>query len=208
MLLLLEIALPWLILVLVTMIIVTYLALRWGRDPFGWLLLSAAMGPFAIIALIGTRSADVEHQRRPAELGAGRTPGRIRIVVGSDGSAAGPRAAEHVLRELRQNAEVVLVCVLPHEAEPGGNERARRDNEARVANMTKATLETLSSGGISARTAVAFGQAGEEIVRLADHEHADLIIVGRRGAGLSRALLGSASDHIVKHATRPVLIVE
>jgi len=35
-----------------------------------------------------------------------------------------------------------------------------------------------------------------------------MIIVGRRGAGLSRALLGSVSDHVVKHAMRPVLIVD
>jgi nucleotide-binding universal stress UspA family protein len=130
------------------------------------------------------------------------------IVVGSDGSAAGPRIAERIVRELSQNAEVVLVCVLPHEAEPTGSEQARRDCEARVAEMTRATLDVLNSGGVAARTAVVFGRPGEEIVRLADREQADLIIVGRRGAGLSRALLGSISDHVVKHATRPVLIVE
>ncbi len=208
MLLLLEIVVPWLILVLVTMIIVTYLALRWGRDPFGWLLLSAAMGPIAIIALIGTRSADVERQRRPSAPGTRKVPGRTRIVVGSDGSAAGSRIADHILRDGSGNTEVILVCVLPHEAEPGNSEQAGRERDASVAAMTGATLEALGSGGVPARIAVAFGQPGEEIVRLADREQADLIIVGRRGAGVSRALLGSVSDHIVKHATRPVLIVE
>ena len=74
--------------------------------------------------------------------------------------------------------------------------------------MTSATLAALSSGGVTARIAVVFGQAGEEIVRLAENEQADLIIVGRRGAGLSRALLGSVSDYVVKHATRPVLIID
>lgn len=207
-LLLLEIVVPWLIIVLVTMIIATYLALRWGRDPFGWLLLSAAMGPIAIIGLIGTRGADVERQRRPSVSGAPRVAGRTLIIVGSDGSAAGPRIAQHIVRGLSQSAEVVLACVLPHEAEPGGSEQARRDCEARVAHMTGATLDALNSGGVAARTALVFGHPGEEIVRLADREQADMIIVGRRGAGLSRALLGSVSDHVVKHATRPVLIVD
>jgi nucleotide-binding universal stress UspA family protein len=203
----LEIVVPWLIIVLVTMISVTYLALRWGRDPFGWLLLSAAMGPIAIIALVGTRSADVERQRRISVRSAQRVAGRTLIVVGSDGSAAGPHIAEHIVRELNHGAEVVLACVLPHEAEPGGNEQAQRDCDARVAHMTGATLDVLSSEGVAARTAVVFGQPGEEIVRLADQEQADLIIVGRRGAGLSRALLGSVSEHVVKHATRPVLVL-
>jgi nucleotide-binding universal stress UspA family protein len=207
-LLLLEILVPWLVVVLVTMIVVTYLALRWGRDPFGWLLLSAAMGPIAIIALIGTRHADVERQRRPTVSGAPPVAGSTRIIVGCDGSATGPRIAEYIVRDLSQNANVVLACVLPHEAEPTGSDQARRDCEARVSQMTQATLDVLGSGGVSVRTAVVFGQAGEEIVRLADREQADLIIVGRRGAGLSKALLGSVSDHVVKHAARPVLIVD
>ena len=208
MLLLLEIVVPWLLLVLVTMIIVTYLALRWGRDPFGWLLLSAAMGPIAIVALIGTRSADVKRGHSSSTSGAPRSPGRPHIIVGCDGSASGPRIAEHIVREVSRTAEVVLACVLPHEAEPGGDEQSARERDARVAKMTSATLAALSSGAVTARIAVVFGQAGEEIVRLAENEQADLIIVGRRGAGLSRALLGSVSDYVVKHATRPVLVID
>ena len=128
MLLLLEIVVPWLLLVLATMIIVTYLALRWGRDPFGWLLLSAAMGPIAIVALIGTRSADVKRGRSASTSGAPRSPGQPRIIVGCDGSASGPRIAEHIVREVSRTAEVVLACVLPHEAEPGGDEQSAREN--------------------------------------------------------------------------------
>jgi nucleotide-binding universal stress UspA family protein len=207
-LLFLEIVVPWLIIVLLTMIVESYLALRWGRDPFGWLLLSAALGPIAIVALIGTRSADVERQR-PSVSGTPRVAGRTRIIVGSDGSAAGPRIARHiVLREMSQHSEVALVCVLPLEAEPGASERAQRDRDARAAEMTGATLQALSATGVPVRTVVVYGQPGEEIVRLADREQADLIIVGRRGAGLSRALLGSVSDYVVQHAQRPVLVVD
>lgn len=203
----LEIIVPWLIIVLVTMIVMSYLALRWGRDPFGWLLLSAVLGPIAIVALIGTRSADVERQRLPVR-GTPRAEGRTRIIVGSDGSTASTRIARHIVREMNQHSEVVLVCVLPLEAEPGTSEQAQRDLDARVAEMTGATLEALSAGGLKARTVVVFGHPGEEIVRLAEREQADLIVVGRRGAGLSRALLGSVSDHVVQHATRPVLVLD
>lgn len=208
MLLLLEILVPWLLLVLVTMIVVTYFALRWGRDPFGWLLLSAAMGPIALVALVGTRHRDLEVGRRPAAPGLPKRHGTSRIVVGSDGSAVGPRIAEHIVRDFGDLAEVVLVCVLPPEAEPRGNEQGRKELDARAAHMTGSVLAVLETAGVPARTAVAFGRPGEEIVRIADQEQADLLIVGRRGAGLSRALLGSVSEHVVKHATRPVLVLD
>jgi len=213
MLLLLEVLVPWLIVVVVTMIVVTYLARRWGRDPFGWLLLSAAMGPIAIVALMGTRSADVERGRRPSTTGTPRLPVHARILVGCDGSDAGLRIADHIERHLSQSAEVFLACVLPLEAEPGRDKRAKLDCDAQVARMAEETLGilrvgTLASGRPAARTVVAFGQPGAEIVRLAEREQADLIIVGRRGAGLSRALLGSVSDYVTKHAKCPVLIVD
>jgi nucleotide-binding universal stress UspA family protein len=35
-----------------------------------------------------------------------------------------------------------------------------------------------------------------------------VIIVGRRGAGLTKALLGSVSDHVVRRAKQPVVVVE
>jgi nucleotide-binding universal stress UspA family protein len=48
----------------------------------------------------------------------------------------------------------------------------------------------------------------EEIVTLAEELGADLIVVGRRDRGrIRRALAGSVSDWVVRHARRPVLVV-
>jgi hypothetical protein len=45
-------------------------------------------------------------------------------------------------------------------------------------------------------------------VRFAEDAHADLIVLGSRGLGrLGRALLGSVSDSVVRHAHCPVLVV-
>ncbi|MEJ7797362.1 MAG: universal stress protein [Solirubrobacteraceae bacterium] len=48
----------------------------------------------------------------------------------------------------------------------------------------------------------------EAILAAADEHHATLIVVGRGGAGaLKSMLLGSVAEALVKHATRPVLVV-
>ncbi len=206
MLVLFEVIAVWLVIVLATMLIVSYMALRWGRDPFGWLLLSAAMGPIAIVGLIGTRQSDVKRRPAPARP-APRSAGRRRILIACDGSSAGPAMVRHVTSTQRDGIEAIVFTVLPHEAQPGAGAQSQADYHERVETATGQVLALLREAGIEARTAVAFGAPGEEIVRVADTEQADLVIVGRRGAGLSRALLGSTSDYVLRHATRPATVV-
>ena len=113
----------------------------------------------------------------------------------------------HVPSTQRDGIEAIVFTVLPHEAQPGAGARSQADYHERVETATGQVLALLREAGIEARTAVAFGAPGEEIVRVADTEQADLVIVGRRGAGLSRALLGSTSDYVLRHATRPATVV-
>ena len=48
----------------------------------------------------------------------------------------------------------------------------------------------------------------EQIVNLAEEIRAGLIVLGSRGLdGIRRALMGSVSDSVVRHAHRPVLVV-
>jgi nucleotide-binding universal stress UspA family protein len=52
------------------------------------------------------------------------------------------------------------------------------------------------------------GRPDAEIVGLADELGAGLIVLGSRGLGsLRRALMGSVSDSVVRHAHCPVLVV-
>jgi nucleotide-binding universal stress UspA family protein len=52
------------------------------------------------------------------------------------------------------------------------------------------------------------GKAASEIVELAEELGAGLVVVGSRGlGGIRRALMGSVSDSVVRHAHCPVLVV-
>jgi nucleotide-binding universal stress UspA family protein len=65
-----------------------------------------------------------------------------------------------------------------------------------------------AAGGTVVETHVRLGRPAQEIVNLADKIDAGLIVVGSRGlGGIRRALMGSVSDSVVRHAHCPVLVV-
>lgn len=204
-----AVALIWAGIVIASMIAVAYLANRWGRDPFGWVLLSAVMGPIAVVGLIGTRQSDVERPEPFEAVPDGPPALGPHIVAACDGSPAGARIARYVAAMHRDSMDVVLLTVLPHEARPGQAwAGAPGEHERRVNDATAEPLRILRDAGISARVLVGYGSAAEEILRCAEQEHAETIVVGRRGAGLTKALLGSVSEHVVGQAKQPVVVVD
>ena len=53
------------------------------------------------------------------------------------------------------------------------------------------------------------GTAADDIVRLADEEHVDLIVIGTHGrTGLKRVLMGSVAEAVMRRATCPVLTLK
>ena len=61
---------------------------------------------------------------------------------------------------------------------------------------------------LSVRTAVESGSPASEIVRYAERHGVDLIVVGTHGrTGVTRALLGSVAERVVRTAPCPVLAV-
>jgi nucleotide-binding universal stress UspA family protein len=55
---------------------------------------------------------------------------------------------------------------------------------------------------------VRVGDAAAEILAQAAESNADVIVMGMRGlGGAQRLLLGSTSEHVLQHATVPVVVV-
>ena len=87
--------------------------------------------------------------------------------------------------------------VLEHELE----QQARMRLDAEVQKIR-------SAGGAVAEAHLRVGAAAAEIVDLAEDIGAGLIVMGSRGlGGIRRALMGSVSDSVVRHAHCPVLVV-
>ena len=64
------------------------------------------------------------------------------------------------------------------------------------------------AGGAVKEAHLRQGQADEEIVDLAESLGIGLIVMGSRGRGrIRRALMGSVSDSVIRHAHCPVTIV-
>jgi nucleotide-binding universal stress UspA family protein len=65
-----------------------------------------------------------------------------------------------------------------------------------------------SAGGTVAQAHLKMGGVAREIVHLAEDLGAGLIVMGSRGrSGIRRALMGSVSDSVVRHAHCPVMVV-
>jgi nucleotide-binding universal stress UspA family protein len=81
------------------------------------------------------------------------------------------------------------------------------EEEART-KLDEQVQRVMESGGEVAETHVRLGRPDAEIVGLADELGVGLIVLGSRGFGpLRRALMGSISDSVVRHAHCPVLVV-
>jgi len=74
--------------------------------------------------------------------------------------------------------------------------------------LRKQSWRVKAAGGTVAGAHLRMGAAALEIVALAEELGADLIVMGSRGlGGVRRALMGSVSDSVVRHAHCPVLVV-
>jgi nucleotide-binding universal stress UspA family protein len=67
----------------------------------------------------------------------------------------------------------------------------------------------LQAQGLTVSGLVVEGPASEAILRAADEEQPDLVIMGSRGGGgLPDLRLGSVADRVVRHLKVPVLVVK
>ncbi|MEK7693027.1 MAG: universal stress protein [Chloroflexota bacterium] len=205
---LIGLVLVWALIVIVSMAVSVLLAHRWGRDPFGWAVLAAGMGPFAIVALLGTHKSDVAHPQPFQDGEPPQTAGlATKIVVAAvDASDAGAHVARYICEHVPA-ARVELLTILPREWHPTEGTMSSDDRQARVDAATRRPLDLLREAGVPAAVVVGYGEPGAEVVRFAETCSAVLVVVGRRGAGLTKALLGSVSDSVVKHARCPVVVV-
>ncbi|MGI9576900.1 MAG: universal stress protein [Microthrixaceae bacterium] len=146
------------------------------------------------------------------------------LLLATDGSEHATEALVAGLRVAAMPPSALLVTVVPA-ADPGvviGSGHAGplmtpaqltelidiRQHEATDVLGHAATVIAEQIEGLDLHTQVLAGDPGEEICRAATERGVAGIVIGTHGlGGIKRALLGSVSDYVVRHAPCPVITV-
>jgi nucleotide-binding universal stress UspA family protein len=178
---------------------------------------SKGLGPVRR-AVMGSVSLSVVHHSHCSVLvvrGDG-LPGRI--LLAADGSAQARVAAEAAAEiSASTDSKLHVVFVMPTPGHLYGHHYYSRELKQSIREQAEDDVRALldeqvgwiaDRGGKDEDTHMAVGRPDAEIVRLAEELGAGLTVVGSRGlGGVRRALVGSVSDSVVRHAPGPVLVV-
>jgi nucleotide-binding universal stress UspA family protein len=146
-----------------------------------------------------------------------------RALFATDFSETSARALEYVF-QLHQAGceEVVLVHVLDEKeissvmAEPSGfiepSGKFEREVAQRMARNAEKNLDqliaSLENTGLRVRTHLLEGVPDREIVRIAEAERVDVIVIGSHGkSNAIQRLLGTVSEGVIRNARQPVLVI-
>ncbi len=136
------------------------------------------------------------------------------VLIPHDGSEPAERALTHVT-EAMADARVTLLCVIDPSAgfgagagAPGAAEVWYRSEKERIEDRLTDAQSVIEDRGMNARTEVKMGQPARTIV---DHVHdtdVDRVVMGSHGRrGVSRLLLGSVAETVVRNSPVPVTVV-
>ncbi|WP_336002130.1 universal stress protein [Halorientalis halophila] len=137
-----------------------------------------------------------------------------RILVPVDGSEQSREACDFAMREYPDGEFVLLHVINPTEAGYSAGatlpsfseewfERAKADAESLLEEL--ADRDSASESRISSETVV--GKPSRAIVEYAAENDVDLIVMGSHGrSGVTRILLGSVAENVVRNATVPVTV--
>ncbi len=193
-------------------------AVAWKAD----LLIVGSHGHGALGGLLlGSVSAEiVDHAPCPVLIA--RRPTATKVLLAVDGStAAGQAVATMAAWRVFAPIPTVVATVIPPLETGGGatmpDLQARLDTardrlalglRAHAEGVVGSAVDRLRAAGITAASCVLEGSPAKELVRLADEEDADLIVVGTRGlTGLARLRLGSTARGVLHAASASVLVV-
>lgn len=134
---------------------------------------------------------------------------------GSDVSVAALRSSLPILAPMDRTIVVTVESPADPELETGNGfaGRSSQDLSAQIVTtgdiaakqILDVTVAALDLGDVEIMAIV--GRPGEAICELAAELQATAIVIGTSGrGGLRRAMIGSTSDHVVRHAPCPVVV--
>jgi len=138
-----------------------------------------------------------------------------RVLVPLDGSPQSSDALEHALEEFADDEITVFHVIDPIDAGynapvglPGGSEEWYEGAKDEAEALFEEAQKVADEYDITLKNATEMGRPSRTIVEYADDEGFDHIVMGSHGrSGVSRILLGSVAETVVRRATVPITVV-
>jgi nucleotide-binding universal stress UspA family protein len=196
-----ELLLIWLAVWLSIGVTLAVLMGRRGHSAFEWFLIGAVLGPIALPLAwgrIGSEPAALNREIVDALPGAGGGP--VDVLAGIDGSAESETALRTAVEILGPRiGRLTLAGVTDFDY---GSSQARADTERALESLhAMAASASVSGPGIM----ILSGRPADALSEHALRDGYQLLVVGRRGRGASKAILGSTASRLVS-APIPVLV--
>lgn len=174
---------------------------RRGHNGFGWLVLGTLLGPLGLILAADARrheeqlgAAPIVGSHGPAVAGSGP----VDVLVGYDGSPESAAAVDAAIEILGHRiGRLTVASVVPF-----GDIRDQ-ERQAEAALRALADRSTGPAFGLE----VLHGHPSTALVEYASQGGFALIVVGVRGKGISKSILGSAASELARDSKVPVLLV-
>lgn len=137
------------------------------------------------------------------------------VLVPMDGSDQAMAAIEHALSEHADARITALHVIDPARATygaqagiPPSSEKWFDAEEARAERLFEEIRELADEVGVEVTTVTEVGQPSRAIVEYAEEHDVDHVVIGSHGRkGLSRVLLGSVAELVVRRSPVPVTVV-
>jgi nucleotide-binding universal stress UspA family protein len=137
-----------------------------------------------------------------------------RVLIPLDGSSLAEQALPHAIAQARHfQAELILLKVVEPFAHARGMslsdlEQIRQQAHTWAREYLESLAADIQEQGVLVQKATIDGRPHTGIAEFAESNRVDLIVISTRGqSGLSRWLMGSVADRVVRGATVPVLMV-
>lgn len=175
---------------------------RRGHGDYAWGLLGAVFGPLVIAFAVDAARRERQASTQTLQPGV-QGGGPVDVLVGLDGSRESEDALAAAVALLDGRiGRLTLATVLDFDAATTGLPRE-------VVDAARSRLE-VHGGGTATVPAPGMvllaGRAAEALPAYAKREHFHLIVVGARGTGGSKAVLGSVAQALARGAGTPVLL--
>ncbi len=135
------------------------------------------------------------------------------ILLASDGSDNALRAAKEAVKlaSYHKDSEIEVVYVVDIDKSKYDILHSDSKEEAELERRKKNSnvIQYLNESGIQYKTTILRGEPGPEIVKYANEQEVDVVVIGSRGLNtFQEMVLGSVSHKVMKRVNCPAMVVK